>query len=77
MHIPFFVHGSSSTIPNTTFPLALSLSCTQKIVATNTLRFFTCLYIHLITEHRMYLLTELTISIPVCLLLFNIPSGNE
>jgi len=77
MYVQLFVPGSSSTIPNTIFPLALSLSCTQIIASTNTLRFFTCLHIHLITGNNMYLLADLTISIPVCPLLFYIPSGNE
>lgn len=77
MRVHFFVHGSSSTVPNTIFPLALSLTCTQKIVFTNSLRFFTCLHIHLITENSTCLLTDLTISVPVCPLLFNIPSGTE
>lgn len=49
----------------------------HKTVFADTLRFFTCLHIHLITKTRTYLFTDLTISILVCPLLFNIPSGNE
>lgn len=76
IHGQFFVRGSSSTIGNAIFSLSLSLRCTQK-QSLLILSAFSRLHIHLITENSTYLFTDLTISILVCFLLFNIPSGNE